>query len=89
MPLRSGLDMSLCKNSSGDFPGRSSHSGTHPAPGASRWGGSTVVALNANDDEEEEVGFEKGVKAAAEEDRASVKRTDCAIFILSDMIYED
>lgn len=36
MPLKSGWSMSEAKNSSSVKPGRSSHSGTHPAPGASR-----------------------------------------------------
>jgi hypothetical protein len=42
MPDRSGFDMSLAMNSSGARPGRSSHSGIHPAPGASRVGGADV-----------------------------------------------
>ena len=49
IPLRSGLDMSLFMNSSGDRPGRFSHSGTHPAPGGSRVGGVSNVAAD-NDD---------------------------------------
>ena len=36
MPAKSGFVMSDAKNSSCGNPGRSSHSGTHPAPGASR-----------------------------------------------------
>jgi hypothetical protein len=35
--------MSLRINSSGDNPGRFSHSGSHPAPGASRVGGASIV----------------------------------------------
>lgn len=51
MPLKSGLPMSEAKNSSCGKPGRSSHSGTHPAPGASRTNpvaASSVSAVAAN-----------------------------------------
>ena len=43
MPAKSGLDMSLFMNSSGERPGRFSHSGTYPASGAIRSGGSIVL----------------------------------------------
>jgi len=43
MPERSGFDISLAMNFSGERPGRSSHSGTNPASGAVRSGGSIVL----------------------------------------------
>ena len=54
MPDKSGLDMSDAKNSSCGNPGRSSHSGTHPAPGASRTiVGSSGAAVEARDDDDD------------------------------------
>ncbi len=43
MPAKSGFDMSLSMNFSGERPGRFSHSGTYPASGAIRSGGSMVL----------------------------------------------
>ena len=50
MPAKSGLSMSEAKNSDSGKPGRSSQSGTHPAPGASRTRlGSSVVEPKADE----------------------------------------
>ena len=49
MPAKSGFDMSLAMNCSGERPGRFSHSGTYPASGATRFGGS-IVLLRAEED---------------------------------------
>mmetsp|Transcript_24924 Transcript_24924/g.59182 ORF Transcript_24924/g.59182 Transcript_24924/m.59182 type:complete len:275 (-) Transcript_24924:59-883(-) len=56
IPLKSGLDMSDAINSSGSSPGRSSHSGSHPAPGVSRTGvADSVVSGLSSVDEQRDV----------------------------------
>lgn len=70
MPLRSGLDMSDAMNSSGERPGRFSHSGTRPAEGAVRSGGDWRVERRAVGGWERGRGGEKAEVAARDVRRA-------------------
>jgi len=70
MPLRSALDMSDAMNSSGERPGRFSHSGTWPAEGAVRSGGDWRVERRAVGGRERGRGGENAVVVARDVRRA-------------------